>query len=75
METNKETAQILDYVMDALISHDNYGEPMSAGIADAICQQVIVDMMHDNPGIYEFLWDSIDSVDFAYIANLVNQTK
>ena len=75
MKTNNETTLIWEYLSDSLISYDNYGEPMCAGIAHIVSVESIHQMMESKPGVYEFLLDCIDLADFAHIANLVNETK
>ena len=72
---NEQTKLIWEYLSDSLISYDNYGEPITVGLANGICIEAIHEMMESTPNVYEFLLDCINVADFAHIANLVNQSK
>jgi hypothetical protein len=78
MKINNETELMLEYCTDALTSYDNYGDPMCAGLAHIVCVEMIANLMDGQPGVYDFLEESLRypcPVDWEHIATTVNQIK
>jgi hypothetical protein len=76
MKTNNETQNMLEHCTDTLVTYDNYGDPMSAGIAEIVCFEIIADLIDNEPGVYDFLSESLHypyQVDWEYISTTVNR--
>ena len=78
MKINNETELMLEYCTDTLTSYDNYGDPLCAGLAHIVCAEMIAILMDNQPGVYDFLEESLCypcPVDWEHIATTVNQIK